>query len=114
MKNKFIKNFSNFLTQGNIKELIIGFTVGVAFKDVVNSLVDNIIMPPIGLFLGNKNFQSLFINLSNQKAETLEQAEKLELPIIKYGVFLNEIVELLIIGLAIYAIVKIFFKEKSK
>lgn len=109
----FTQEFKEFLLQGNVIEMAIGLTVGVAFTNVVNSLVQNIIMPPIGLLLGNSSFVNLFTALNGEQYETLEAARAAEAPVLAYGQFLSDCIELLIIALAIFVAVKVITKAQS-
>lgn len=111
-KNKFSKQFKDFILQGSIKEAIIGFTIGVAFKDMITALVDNIITPPIGFLLGRVSFDQLYIALSDQQFSTLAEAEASGVPIIRYGIVIGEIIDLLIIGLVIFIVIKKVLKTK--
>lgn len=99
----FIKEFKEFAMRGNVLDMAVGVVVGGAFGKIVTSLVNNIIMPPIGVLLGGIDFSDFFIPLSlnGQKVETLADAKAAGIPVIAYGSFLNTILEFLIIAFAI-------------
>lgn len=113
-KTNHLKGIKNFILHGNVREAVIGFTVGVAFKDTVNSLVNDIIMPPIGLLLGDTDFNSLYVNLGSETYTNLNAAIEANAPIIRYGAFINELIELAIIGISIYILLRIIFKKKEE
>lgn len=101
------KEFREFIMRGNVMDLAVGIIIGVAFGAVVTSLVNDIIMPPIGLLLGKINFTDLFINLTPDKAATsLKAAKDLGAATINYGVFINTIINFLIVALVIFLIVR--------
>ena len=104
----FIKEFKEFAMRGNVLDMAVGVVVGGAFGKIVTSLVNNIIMPPIGVLLGGIDFSDFFIPLSlnGQKVETLADAKAAGIPVIAYGSFLNTILEFLIIAFAIFIVIK--------
>ena len=107
------KEFKEFIMRGNVLDLAVGIVIGVAFGAVVTSLVNDIIMPPIGLLLGKINFPDLFINLTPEKAATsLKVAKDLGAATINYGQFINTLVNFLIVALVIFLVVKAVNKMK--
>jgi large conductance mechanosensitive channel len=103
------KEFREFIMRGNVLDLAVGIIIGVAFGSVVTSLVNDIIMPPIGLVLGKINFTDLFINLTPDKAATsLKAAKDLGAATINYGVFINTLINFVIVALVIFLVVKAF------
>jgi len=101
------KEFKDFIMRGNVLDLAIGIVIGVAFGAVITSLVNDIIMPPIGLLLGKINFSDMFINLTPDKAATsLQAAKDLGAATINYGLFINTLINLLIVALVIFLVVK--------
>jgi large conductance mechanosensitive channel len=100
------KEFREFAMKGNVIDLAVGIIIGAAFGKIVNSLVNDVIMPPIGLLLGKVDFSNLYINLSEQSFASLAEATEAGAPIIKYGIFLNNIIDFLIIALVIFLMVK--------
>jgi len=87
------KEFKEFAMKGNVLDLAIGIIMGTAFGKIITSLVNDIIMPPIGLLLGNVNFVNLYINLSGKTFASLEEAKKAGAAVISYGVFLNTVLD---------------------
>jgi large conductance mechanosensitive channel len=101
-----LKEFKAFIMRGNVLDLAVAVIIGVAFGAVVASLVNDIIMPPIGLVLGKVDFKSLFLPLDGKSYETLDAARKASAPVIAYGAFLNTVVNFLIVAFVIFLIVK--------
>ena len=101
-----LKEFKTFIMRGNVLDLAIGVIIGGAFGAIVTSLVNDIIMPPIGALLGNLNFSDLFIDLSGKSPASLKAAHDAGSPVIAYGNFINVLINFLIIALVIFLIVK--------
>jgi large conductance mechanosensitive channel len=102
-----LSEFKKFIMRGNVLELAIGVIIGAAFGKIVASLVNDVLMPVIGLILGRVDFSALFINLSpSTPVATLADAKKLKVPVLAYGVFLNTIIEFMIVAFVIFLIVK--------
>lgn len=101
-----INEFKEFALKGNVVDLAVGVIIGAAFGKIVTSLVEDVIMPPLGLVLGKVDFSNLFINLSGQTVTSVADAKKAGLPIIAYGLFLNNVFNFLIVALAIFFLVK--------
>ncbi len=100
------KEFKAFLMRGNVLDLAVGIVIGAAFGKIVASLVADVLMPPIGLLLGRVDFSNLFIDLSGQGFNSLAAAKQAGVATLNYGVFLNHILEFLIIGFAVFIVVK--------
>ena len=100
------KEFKEFIMRGSVLDLAIGVIIGGAFGKIISSLVNDVIMPPIGLLLGKVNFTDLYINLSGTEYPSLAAAQEAGAPTLNYGLFLNSILEFLIIALVIFLIVK--------
>ena len=100
-----LKEFKEFIMRGNVMDLAVGVIIGAAFGKIVTSVVDDLIMPPIGKLLGNVDFANLYLPLSGQTAATLEEAKKTG-PVIAYGNFINTVVQFLIVALVIFLVVK--------
>ena len=100
------KEFKEFIARGNVIDLAVAVIIGVAFGKIVTSLVEGVIMPPIGLGLGKVDFSSLFIDLSGQHPLSLADAKAKGLPVIAYGALINDIINFLIIALVVFLIVK--------
>jgi large conductance mechanosensitive channel len=104
----FANEFKQFIMRGNVLDLAIGIIIGVAFNGIVQSLVNDIIMPPIGRVLNNVDFSSLYINLSGGHYASLEDAKAAGAATINYGAFINTVINFLIIAFVIFLIVKWF------
>ena len=100
------QEFKEFALRGNVVDLAVGLIIGAAFGAIVNSLVADVIMPPIGLLMGNVDFSDLFINLSGQDYPSLAAARAAGAPVIAYGAFLNAVINFIIVALAIFVLVK--------
>ncbi len=109
----FISEFKAFAMKGNVVDLAVAVIIGAAFGKIVDSLVKDIIMPIIGQLVGGVAFKELYINLGNTAYATLELAEKAGAPLIKYGLFINAVVNFLIIALAIFVAVRAINKLKK-
>jgi large conductance mechanosensitive channel len=100
------QEFKKFIARGNVLDLAIGVIIGAAFGKIVTSLVNDILMPVIGLALGKVDFSNLFVSLNGQSYPTLADAKKAAAPTLSYGLFLNTIIEFLIVAFVIFIIVK--------
>lgn len=100
------KEFKEFIARGNVIDLAVAVIIGAAFGKIVTSLVDGVIMPPIGLALGKVDFASLFIDLSGQHPLSLADAKQKGLPVIAYGALINDIINFLIIAIVVFLVVK--------
>jgi large conductance mechanosensitive channel len=109
------KEFRDFIARGNVMDLAVGVIIGAAFGKIVTTLVEGILMPPIGLLLGNVDFSSLFLVLDSSKGipASLTDAKANGIPVVAYGQFLNDIIGFLIVALAIFVIVKQVNRIKS-
>ncbi len=101
-----LNEFKQFITRGNVLDLAVGIIIGAAFTGIVNSLVTDIIMPPIGKIMGGIDFSNFFINLSEGTYSTLKAAKDAGAATVNYGVFLNQLINFLIVSFAIFIIVK--------
>lgn len=97
-----LKEFRTFVMRGNIVDLAVAVVIGAAFGKIVDSLVKDVVMPPIGMILGNVDFANLFINLGDGEYATLAEAQAAGVPTINYGAFINTIISFLIIAFAIF------------
>ncbi|HEU4711106.1 MAG TPA: large conductance mechanosensitive channel protein MscL [Pyrinomonadaceae bacterium] len=100
------KEFKEFIARGNVVDLAVAVVIGAAFGKIITSLVDGVIMPPIGLLLGKADFSNLFIDLSGQRPVSLAEAQAKALPVIAYGRFINDIVNFLIVAFVIFLVIK--------
>jgi large conductance mechanosensitive channel len=111
-----LKEFRDFIVKGNAFELAIGIIIGAAFTGVVNSLVSDVIMPPIGFLLGGVNFSNYFLDLTAAAGSvtgdaapafaTIKEAREAGHAVIAYGAFINTLINLLIVGFALFIVVK--------
>src|SRR5574338_962638 len=110
-----LKEFRDFIARGNVMDLAVGVIIGAAFGKIVTTLVEGVIMPPIGLLLGRVDFSSLFFVLDSSKGipASLADAKAKAIPVIAYGQFVNDIISFLIVALAVFLIVKQVNRIKS-
>lgn len=108
------KEFKEFAMRGSVLDLAVGVIIGVAFGKVVSSLVDDVIMPPIGRLLGHVDFSNLFINLSDKSYASLAAAKAAGAPTLNYGNFLNTIINFLIVAFAVFLLVRAVNKWMPK
>jgi len=101
-----LKEFRDFAARGNVIDLAVGVIIGAAFGKVVASLVADLIMPPIGMALGRVNFSNLFVSVNGVSYPSLEAAKQAGAPTINYGIFLNTMIEFLIVAFAVFLLVK--------
>jgi len=101
-----LKEFREFIMRGNVVDLAVGVIIGGAFGKIVSSLVSDIIMPPIGMFLNGVDFSNLFISLTGQPYTTLAEAEAAAAPTLNYGNFINAVIDFLIVGLVIFFLIR--------
>lgn len=108
------KEFKEFAMRGNVADLAIGIIIGAAFGKIVTSFVNDILMPPLGVLLGNMDFSQLYVNLSGGAYESLEKAKAAGAATINYGLFVNTIIDFLIVAFAIFMVVKQINRFKKK
>ncbi|HEX8473635.1 MAG TPA: large conductance mechanosensitive channel protein MscL [Pyrinomonadaceae bacterium] len=106
--------FREFIKRGNVIDLAVAVVIGAAFGKIVTSLVDGIIMPPIGLLLGKVDFANLFYDLSGQHPATLAEAKAKGLPVVAYGAFINDVISFLVIAFVIFLFIRQYNRMKSK
>ena len=107
MTPRLLKEFKDFISRGNMIDLAVGIIIGAAFGKVVNSLVNDLVMPPIGLLLKGINFQNLFVALNGRHYETLQAAQSAGAATINYGNFITTVIEFLIIGASVFGLVRV-------
>jgi large conductance mechanosensitive channel len=100
------KEFKKFIARGNVVDLAVAVIIGAAFGAIVNSFVNDILMPPIGLLLGRVDFTNLFITLSGGTYATLQEAQAAGAATINYGVFINTVIDFLIIAFVVFLLVR--------
>jgi len=101
-----LKEFREFIARGNVLDLAVAVIIGAAFGKIVTSLVEGIVMPPIGLMLGKVDFANLFIDLSGTHPASVDAAKKAGVPVIAYGAFLNDVVSFVLIAFVVFLIIK--------
>ncbi len=104
---KIAQEFREFISRGNVIDLAVGVIIGAAFGKIVNSLVSDIIMPPIGAVLKGVNFSNLYFAIDGKTYETLAKAKESGAPVVTYGLFINQIIEFFIIAACVFVLVKI-------
>ncbi len=102
-----LTEFKDFVMRGNVLDLAVAVIIGAAFGAIIVSFVNDILMPPIGLLLGNVDFSNLFINLSGQSYPSLAAAQDAGAATINYGLFINTVINFLIVALVIFLIVRL-------
>jgi len=101
-----LKEFKAFILRGNVIDLAIAVIIGGAFGKIITSLVSDVIMPPIGLLLGKVDFSNLYINMSGKTFTSLAEAQAAGAPTLNYGLFLNNVVNFLIVALVIFLMIR--------
>ena len=109
-----LKEFKEFAMKGNILDLAIAIIMGTAFGKIITSFVNDIIMPPIGLLLGNVDFANLYINLSGGTYASLDEAKKAGAAVIAYGVFLNTVLDFIIVALVMFLFIRQINRMKKQ
>ena len=111
-----LKEFKEFIARANVIDLAVAVIIGVAFGKIVTSLVEGIIMPPIGMLLGKVDFSSLFLVLDHSKGvpASLADAKAKGIPVVAYGAFINDIINFLIIAIVIFLLIKIVNRIRRK
>jgi len=101
-----LKEFREFAMRGNVIDLAVGVVIGAAFGKIVTSLVSDVIMPPLGLILGRVDFSNLFLNLSGKSYASLAEAKAAGAATVNYGVFINNVLDFLIVAFAVFLLVR--------
>ena len=103
---KVFDEFKQFVTRGNVIDMAVGVIIGGAFGKIVSSMVSDINMPPIGLLLGKVDFSNLYLNMSGKTFASLAEAQKAGAPTLNYGLFLNNVINFLIVAFVIFMMIK--------
>ena len=114
MGGAMLKEFREFAMRGNVVDMAVGIIIGAAFGKIVSSLVKDIIMPPIGLLMGNVDFTNLFVNLSDKEFASLADAQKAGAATVNYGVFINTVLDFIIVAFAIFIVIRGMNRLKRK
>ncbi|MCB1883005.1 MAG: large conductance mechanosensitive channel protein MscL [Geminicoccaceae bacterium] len=101
-----LKEFRRFALKGNVIDLAVGIIIGAAFTAIVSSLVDDLLMPPLGVLMGGIDFSDYFVNLSRTTVASVDEAKRLGVPVIAYGLFVNAVVKFVIVAFALFVVVK--------
>jgi large conductance mechanosensitive channel len=101
-----LKEFKAFAMRGNVVDMAVGIIIGAAFGKIITSFVGDVLMPPIGLLLGKVDFSNLFITLSEKSFNTLAEAKAAGVPTLNYGLFLNVVVDFIIVAVAVFMLVR--------
>lgn len=104
--NKTADEFKKFIMRGNVIDMAVGVIIGGAFGKIVTSLVNDIVMPPIGLLVGKVDFSNLFLSLNGQYYPTLAAAQKAGAPTLNYGAFINIVINFVIVAFVIFLVIK--------
>jgi large conductance mechanosensitive channel len=111
---RMLREFREFAMRGNVLDMAVGIIIGAAFGKIVSSLVNDLIMPPIGKLMGNVDFSSLFINLGGGEYDSLAAAKQAGAATLNYGVFLNTVLDFLIVAFAVFLLIKAVNATKRK
>ena len=101
-----LKEFKEFAMRGNVVDMAVGVVIGAAFGKIVTSFVNDVLMPPLGLLLGKVDFSNLFVSLSGQSYPSLAAAKTAGAPTLNYGLFLNTILDFVIVAFAIFLLIR--------
>jgi large conductance mechanosensitive channel len=101
-----LKEFKEFALKGNVVDMAVGIIIGAAFGRIVSSLVNDVLMPPIGRLMGNMDFSSLFFALNGNHYDSLAAAKAAGAPTINYGLFINSVIDFVIVAFVIFLLVK--------
>ena len=101
-----LKEFKEFALRGNVLDMAVGIIIGAAFGKIVNSLVSDVMMPPLGLLLGQVDFSNLFVSLSGTEYATLAAAQEAGAPVIAYGLFINAVIKFVIVAFVLFLLIK--------
>ncbi|MGD8323335.1 MAG: large-conductance mechanosensitive channel protein MscL [Gammaproteobacteria bacterium] len=109
-----LKEFKAFAMRGNVVDMAVGIVIGAAFGRIVSSFVNDVLMPPIGMLMGNLDFSNLFLNLGAGEFASLAAAEEAGAPIVKYGLFINNVLDFVIVAFAIFIVIRAMNNLKKK
>ncbi len=109
-----LKEFREFIRRGNVFDMAVGIVIGAAFGKIVSSFVADVLMPPVGLLFGKVDFSNLFINLSGHSYKTLAETKAAGAATLNYGLFLNTVIDFLIVAFAIFVVIRQVNKLKRE
>lgn len=110
----FIKEFKTFAMRGNMIDMAVGIIIGGAFGKIVTSLVNDVMMPPLGKLLGNMDFSNFFLTLGEGEYTTLQAAKDAGVPVLAFGSFANEFINFIIMAFAVFLLIKAINTMKKK
>lgn len=110
---RYASEFRVFISRGNVIDLAVGIIMGAAFTAIVNSLVQDVILPPIGWLMGNLDFSSFFLALNGEHYPTLKAAQDAGAPTLNYGMFVNAVIKFIIVSFAVFWLVKLVNRIKK-
>jgi large conductance mechanosensitive channel len=108
------KEFKEFALRGNVVDMAVGIIIGAAFSTIVRSLVDDIVMPPMGVVTGGVDFSNMFVALNGQHYDSLAQAKQAGAPTVNFGVFINNLISFLIVAFVLFMVVKAMNQLRRK
>jgi large conductance mechanosensitive channel len=114
MIRDWLREFREFAMKGNVVDMAVGIIIGAAFGKIITSLVNDVIMPPIGLLTGSVDFSQLFVNLGDTAYPSLDAAVAAGAPVIKYGLFINNVLDFVIVAAAIFIVVRAMNRLRAK
>ncbi|HEY7817155.1 MAG TPA: large conductance mechanosensitive channel protein MscL [Vicinamibacteria bacterium] len=114
MIEKWLREFREFAMKGNVVDMAVGIIIGAAFGKIVTSLVNDVVMPPIGRITGNMDFSQLFVNLGPVSYRTLDEAVAAGAPVIKYGLFINNVLDFVLVAAAVFVLVRAINRLRAK
>ena len=109
-----LKEFKEFALRGNVVDMAVGIIIGAAFSTIVRSLVDDIVMPPMGVVTGGVDFSNMFIALNGEHYDSLAQAKQAGAPTINFGVFINNLISFLIVAFVLFMVIKAMNRLRRK
>ena len=109
-----LQEFKEFALRGNVVDMAVGIIIGAAFSTIVRSLVDDIVMPPLGVITGGMDFSNMFIALNGQDYPSLAAAKQAGAPTINFGVFINNVISFLLVALVLFMVIKAMNKLRRK
>lgn len=109
-----LQEFKEFALRGNVVDMAVGIIIGAAFSTIVKSLVDDIVMPPMGVLTGGVDFSNMFIALNGEHYESLAQAKQAGAPTINFGVFINNLISFLIVAFVLFVVIKAMNRLRRK
>lgn len=109
-----LKEFREFAMRGNVVDMAVGIIIGAAFGKIVTSLVNDVIMPPIGMLMGKVDFSDLYINMGDVDYPSLAAATEAGAPVIRYGLFVNTVLDFIIVAFAIFMVIRAMNRLKRK